>query len=210
MNGSTWECFYQKVRGFRPLHPVATPQSGKRPFIFAATILPLLPEKVIDMITKYDEAPMTFRGEQASTGRRALGRASSCLALVSIYVALSGCNPFGPETVWSTTLISPDGKWVAGARTQMWSGPGVGTAGSSVYISRADDPRNLTVIVDYPLGAVDIHPQIKWRSAQELEVGVPNTETLTFQAVKFADIRITVKGISNIGDDPTAKAPAKN
>ncbi len=43
------------------------------------------------------------------------------IPLIGLSVALPGCG-LGPETVWSTRAVSPDGRWIAEARTQMWSG----------------------------------------------------------------------------------------
>jgi hypothetical protein len=112
-------------------------------------------------------------------------------ALAALSITLVGC---GPKLVWSTTAVSPDGKWIAGARTQMWSGPGIGTVGSSVYLVRAhaSDPRD---VVDYLEGAKSPRPQIEWRSANDLVVRVPSPADLNLQVVKFADIRISVEPI---------------
>jgi hypothetical protein len=100
------------------------------------------------------------------------------LMIAVLCTALIGC---GPKTVWSTTVVSPDGKWVAGARTQMWSGPGVGTVASSVYLVRVDDSRHPTDIVGYMEGANSSRPQIQWRAADHLVVRVPNPANLTLQ-----------------------------
>jgi hypothetical protein len=116
------------------------------------------------------------------------------LALAVLCMTLFGC---GPKTVWSTTSVSPDGMWIAGARTQMWSGPGTGTVGSIVYLVRARDSREPRDIVGYLEGAESPRPQIEWRSASDLVVRVPNPANLNLQVVKFADIRISVEPLEN-------------
>jgi hypothetical protein len=116
------------------------------------------------------------------------------VVLATLCMTLLGC---GPKTVWSTTAVSPDGKWIAGARAQMWSGPGIGTVGSSVYLLRARDSRDPRDVVGYLEGAESPRPQIEWRSANDLVVRVPNPANLNLQVVKFADIRISVEPIEN-------------
>jgi hypothetical protein len=121
-------------------------------------------------------------------------RALRCIVLIALGVSLLGC---GPKTVWSTTAVSPDGNWVASGRRQMWSGPGTGNVESSVHLARANKPNDRTEIISYPEGARDARPHIEWTSAKELTVRVPNPAALDFQAVKFADIRITVAAIAS-------------
>lgn len=51
-----------------------------------------------------------------------LSRALCCALVALACSCLVGCS--NPKTVWSTTAISPDGRWVAGARTQNLVWPG--------------------------------------------------------------------------------------
>jgi hypothetical protein len=115
------------------------------------------------------------------------------IVFIALGVSLLGC---GPKTVWSTTAVSPDGNWVASGRTQMWSGPGAAYVASSVHLARANKPNDRTEIISYPEGARDARLHIEWTSAKELTVRVPNPAALDFQAVKFADIRITVDALT--------------
>jgi hypothetical protein len=78
--------------------------------------------------------------------RKASLRAVPQIFIAGLFIGLLSC---GRQTVWSTKAVSPDGQWEAGARTQVWHGPGVGTAASSVYLARTDDPHNSTDIVSY-------------------------------------------------------------
>jgi hypothetical protein len=112
------------------------------------------------------------------------------LAIAALSITLLGC---GPKTMWSTTAVSPDGKWIAGARTQMWSGPGNATVASTVNLVRAHDSHDPADIVSYLEGAKSPRPQIEWRSANDLVVRVPNPADLNLQVIKFADIRISVE-----------------
>ena len=128
------------------------------------------------------------------------------LALATLCTMLVGCNP---KTVWSTKAVSPDGEWIAGARTQTWSGPGIATAASSVYLVRARDPGKPKDIVSYMEGDTTPRPQIAWRSSNELVVYVPYPDDLNLQAIKFADIRILVEPIKGQVSGANSTNPLK-
>lgn len=134
-----------------------------------------------------------FSGKSVAAKGRSLSPLRE-LVLAALSITLLGC---GPKMIWSTTSVSPDGKWIASARTQMWSGPGIGTVGSSVYLVRAHESHDPTEVVDYLEGAKSPRPQIEWRSVNDLVVRVPNPANLNLQVVKFADIRISVESIEN-------------
>jgi hypothetical protein len=121
-------------------------------------------------------------------------QATRCLVVSGLCVALFAC---GPKTEWSTKMASPDGRWVAGARTQTWSGPGIGTAATSVYLARARDLQNATDVIGYFEGVASPHPQLRWITSSNLVVEVPDPNNLNLQVVKFADVRITVAPITD-------------
>jgi hypothetical protein len=127
-------------------------------------------------------------------------------------ISLQSCAP-NPVTVWSTTATSPDGQWIAGARTQGWSGLGIGTVESSVYLERTRGSRRTREpqdVISYPEDQGNARPQIKWLSARELVVTIPAQAQshLDLQVVKFADIQIKLEvipsGISSSGSAATA------
>jgi hypothetical protein len=126
-------------------------------------------------------------------------------ALATIGVACSCllcCAP-NPVTVWSTTATSPDGQWIAGGRTLGWSGPGIGTVESSVYLERTRGSRQTREpqeVISYPEGQGNVRPQIKWISATELVVAIPAEAQahLDLQVVKFADIQIKLEVLPSV------------
>jgi hypothetical protein len=126
------------------------------------------------------------------------------LVLAFIFVASAGC---GPKTVWSTKVVSPNGQWTAGARTEVWSGPGVGTVESTIYLARSDKPRDSTDVIGYPENPTNPHPQITWGSDDELVVRVPNPATVDLQMIKFASIRIRLEALPNGGSAATQRIP---
>jgi hypothetical protein len=132
------------------------------------------------------------------------------LATIAVGSSLMCCAP-NPKTVWSTTASSPDGQWIAKARTQGWSGPGIGTVESSVYLERTRGSRRTREpqeVISYPEGQGNARPQIKWLSATELVVGIPAQAHLDLQVVKFADIQIKLEVLpSGASSSGSAAAP---
>jgi hypothetical protein len=129
-----------------------------------------------------------FEKHQARVDNRARVFGTVLLVLFSTFVL--GC---GPKKVWSERKTSPSGKWIASSRTEVWSGPGVGTVESSVSISRADKPSESVDIVSYPEGTADARAQVIWNSDKELLIRVPNPAVVDLQMIKFADVRIYVE-----------------
>ncbi len=100
----------------------------------------------------------------------------------------------------SSTVTSPDNRWVVLERGEAWDGPGTGAYGTTLYLARSDRPRDGTEIISY---ASLTRPQISWPSAHSLVVRVPHPEDLLFQAVKLGDMQISVETLVS----PSAAAP---
>jgi hypothetical protein len=137
----------------------------------------------------------------------------AALAIIAVGCSSLICCAPNPKTVWSTTTTSPDGRWIAAARTQGWSGPGIGTVESSVYLERTQgsgQTREPQEVISYPEGQGNSRPQIKWLSATELVVGIPAQAQvhLDLQVVKFADIQIKLEVLpSGVSSQGSAVAP---
>jgi hypothetical protein len=125
-------------------------------------------------------------------------RANYFILFAASSVLLAGCDP-GPKTVWSTKVVSPDGLWIAIARTDVWSGPVVGTAASAICVARSDRPHGCTDVVVYPEGPTNPHPQISWQSDKELLVRVPNPSNLYQQTIMFARLHIKLESLDSAG-----------
>jgi hypothetical protein len=128
-------------------------------------------------------------GEQSVGGSRGL---RCVIPNVIVAVMLAACSK---GAIWSTKLVSPNGQWIAGARTDTWDGIGVGAAASAVCIARASEPNNCTDIVVYPPNAMYPTPQITWLSSDDLVVRVPDPSKVVLQTIKFADIRIKLEAL---------------
>jgi hypothetical protein len=121
------------------------------------------------------------------------------LAMIVICVLLSGCQDV--RTIWSAEARSPDGYWLASARTIEHSGPGTAGRESSVYLKRVQDSSPPLTILGFfhhendP--STEINLAMKWVSATHLEVTYNGrAASLEFQAVKFDGVEISVRDIS--------------
>src|SRR5690348_1893918 len=110
---------------------------------------------------------------------------------------MSACS--SKETIWSTKVVSPDGSWIANARTDAWSGPGISTAASAVCLARSDEPRTCTDVISYMENEDNPHPQFAWASDNELVVRIPDPSKVDLQTIKFANIRITLEALAAKG-----------
>jgi len=122
------------------------------------------------------------------------------LIAVAFVVLGSGCG--GPATMWSTEVKSPDGRWLAFARGQQWSGPGNDYEATSVYLQWAK--RRPTEILEFSdQYATTVNVKMEWISPSHLNVvyapssGSTDDVSIDFQAIKCAGVDITIQGVSS-------------
>jgi hypothetical protein len=120
----------------------------------------------------------------------------SVVVVVAISVVLAACSK---EVVWSVRVVSPNGQWIAGARTDMWDGLGVGAAASSVCLARSSEPDKCTDVIVYPPSATSPAPGIKWASDDELVVRIPEPSKVALQTVKFSNVQIVLEALPSPG-----------
>jgi len=121
-------------------------------------------------------------------------------------VVLAACKPTLDDlTVWKTQLTSPDGQWIASARTIQNGGFGSGDISTVVYLNRKDDANSPQEIVDFDGGSVahtyvldnvanrggGIDLVMRWAAPTHLMVTYRSSPTIYFQVVKFQNIEIT-------------------
>ena len=126
-----------------------------------------------------------------------------CFAVVLISL-LSGCrnNP----TVWKMDVRSPDGAWIATARTDQWGGFGSAWVETVVSIRKMDGTVNRGApfdILSYPGGGTiprtyvlsdenaDQNLQIRWTSARHLGVTHHTVIEPDLMVVRFSDVDIS-------------------
>jgi hypothetical protein len=126
--------------------------------------------------------------------------------ICGICSAVLGCR--GSQTIWSTESRSPDGKMVATAQAYANGGFGIsGTPETFVYLNWATGSQKAMEVLsldnetDAPDDAV---VGIRWISPTRLELTYKeNRQRVSFQAVKFAAIEITLRNLA----DQSSNAP---
>lgn len=125
---------------------------------------------------------------------------------VTVPVVLTACKPTLDDlTVWKAQLPSPDGQWIASARTIQNGGFGSGDIGTVVYLHRQGDARAPQEIIEFDGGAVahsyvldnvanrggGIGLTMHWATLTHLVVTYQSNPTIDFQVVKLQDVAIT-------------------
>ncbi len=126
----------------------------------------------------------------------------------TVPVVLIACKPTLDDlTVWKTQLASPNGQWIASARTIQNGGFGSGDISTIVYLHRQGDGRSPEEIVDFDGGAVahsyvldnvanrggGINLEMRWLTPTHLVVTYQSNPTIYFQVVKLRDVEITTQ-----------------
>lgn len=99
--------------------------------------------------------------------------------------------------IWSGRSLSPDGHWLATARTDQYGGPGTAGVETTVYLKWLNGSQPAVQVLEftnesaYPSGATSV--AMKWTSQTHLEVTYKPHATLNFQAVKYGNIAISVR-----------------
>jgi hypothetical protein len=125
------------------------------------------------------------------------------LFIVGAVVALaSGC---GPAIIWSAEARSPDGSWLASARTLENAGFGTGAYVTEVDLKRPNLSKPSQVILSFwhnpslpsPQSGATINLTMKWATPTRLEVTYEGQAELSFQAIKCGGIDVSTRDLSN-------------
>jgi hypothetical protein len=128
------------------------------------------------------------------------GRVISLL-LIGFLVLAIGCKS-GSEKIWSAGSQSPDGRWLASARTVAQSGFGTGYIGTRVYLNWTKGSQAEVQILGFsyeyevPRGITNV--EMNWVTPTHLEVTYKGNPTVVFQAIKCGDVDITVRDLSGV------------
>lgn len=123
--------------------------------------------------------------------------------ILSIAVGMSvfglGCQDV--RTIWSAEARSPDGHWLAIARTIQHFGPGTAGVQTSVYLKRTNDSNRAMEILGFLHSELDtshtIHLEMKWLTSFHLDVTYSGEPDLYFQVVKLGGVDISVRDVSS-------------
>jgi hypothetical protein len=120
-------------------------------------------------------------------------------AVLSVLILL-GCND--GRTTWSEEVRSPDGRWLATAKSQEWGGPGTAYDGTSVYLQWAKRPQTAVKVLSFSHNYLTMDLRLVWVNPNHLHVTYgPNPKagdhvSVVFQAVKYGDVEISLEPAS--------------
>jgi hypothetical protein len=156
------------------------------------------------------------RIERDTSGRFAI-RKVILLIIVGVCLLGTGCQDVA--TVWTAEVRSPDGFWVASARTEQHGGPGTADIDTIVYLKWTKDSNPPHEVLGFDCGGPVPRPRIldnvanaggtinlamKWVTPSHLEVSYDGRDgSLYFQVVKIAGIDISVRDLSSKGNSPS-------
>ena|ERR1022692_626025 len=121
---------------------------------------------------------------------------TSTLIVVGVSVLLSACRG-NPTTTWSAAARSPDGRWIASARTDQYSGPGNAGLYTTVELRRTGgqkSPTEILLLDQQETGEITL--TMNWLTPSHLEVAYTKHPSLEFQVVKCGGIDISVRDLS--------------
>lgn len=138
--------------------------------------------------------------------------AGKAMLLVALGASLfAGCRD-AVTTVWKASLQSPDGRWLAIAKTVQIGGPGVATIATSVSLRPLYSSGPVTIVLSFDCQGPVPRPYVlddvanaggtiglkmKWLSPSHLQVQYDgNRGTVTLQLLKIWDVDITARDSS--------------
>jgi hypothetical protein len=136
----------------------------------------------------------------------ALTRNAKLLLVLATSISVSSCK--SSRTIWHTEAQSPDGKIVASARAVSRNEglsiiSGIDT---NVYLGWAGDTRPPTLILTLADGSdmpSDTSVEMKWITPTHLTLTYQGNQTLAFQAVRWANVEISVQDLHPRGKTDT-------
>jgi hypothetical protein len=110
---------------------------------------------------------------------------------------LGGCHDVA--MTWSAEAQSPDGRWVATARSQQWGGPGTAYDATTVYLKQIEASKSPTQVLVFSHQYATMNLKMEWVTPTHLDVRYgPSSRpgdrvTLDFQVAKISGVDISVE-----------------
>jgi hypothetical protein len=130
------------------------------------------------------------------------------LLIVGFCVLGFGCQDVA--TTWSTEVPSPNGDWLATARSQQWGGPGTAYDATTVFLKPSKGTQPPTQVLVFSHQYATMFLKMDWITPTHLNVTYAASTrpsdhvSLDFQAVKCDGVEITVREIpSGASNAPT-------
>jgi hypothetical protein len=119
------------------------------------------------------------------------------LIIIEVVLLGAGCQSQNAE-IWSAEARSPNGDWLATARTIQHFGPGAAGIETRVYLKWTRDSKGPQQILEFfHDGAHTINLAMRWVSPSHLEVTYDGHASLDFQVVKCGGIDVSVRDLSH-------------
>jgi hypothetical protein len=94
-------------------------------------------------------------------------RTAIALVIIGVCVLGSGCRD--TATTWSGEASSPDGHWLATARSQQWGGPGTAYDATTVYLkwNKGSQPPTQVLVFSHQYATMNL--KMEWVTPTHLE-----------------------------------------
>jgi|SRR5579863_6362614 len=160
--------------------------------------------------------PLLARRRFGLLRRRAKVRSSSRLFYVTILLGIWGIGslivPVGCKdsvSTWSAEAKSPDGLWLATAKTQQWGGPGTAYDATTVSLKQVGTSRPATQVLLFSHQYATMNLSMQWLTPKHLQVRYgPSTQpndrvNLEFHVAKTSGVDVSVEEMANGLDNAT-------
>jgi hypothetical protein len=121
--------------------------------------------------------------------------------LISVSLLDFGCQEEG-GTTWSTEVRSPDGLWLASARSRQWGGPGTAYDDTEVYLKQIDLSQPAKQVLQFSHNFATMNLKLVWVSPKHLDVMYGPSERpgdhvkLDFRIAQYNGIEVSVQDVS--------------
>ena len=129
------------------------------------------------------------------------------LVLLGLCIVEGGCQDVA--TTWSAEARSPDGRWLATARTQQWGGPGTAYDATTVSLKSLDTSRSPTQVLVFSHQYATIDLKMQWLDSTHLDVTYGPSQrpgdhvSIDLQIVKVSGIEISARELSGAAKGST-------
>lgn len=131
------------------------------------------------------------------------------LLILGFCVLGIGCQ--NVATTWSTEVPSPNGDWLATARSQQWGGPGTAYDATTVFLKPSKETKPPTQVLVFSHQYATMYLKMDWITSIHLNVTYAASSrpgdhvNLDFQAFKCDGIEITAQEIPSRASNALAE-----
>jgi hypothetical protein len=123
------------------------------------------------------------------------------IAIVVPCAVVSGCKyvrfqiPSDVASVVSSESMSPDGVWLASARSERTGGPGTASGWGAVYLKEIDDTNSDFRIVVFQANPDFLKLKMYWENASHLVITYEGLSDISLQVVRTRGVDITLRNV---------------